>query len=296
MLKCLIWGIGRDYDRYINLVKFHEITNEIKVIGIICNETYLNTLDGYKIINKETVKDIEYDVLLIASVDKFLEILDEAIQVGFDKDEIINIKALEIPNFTFEKYLRLKKSKISLFSNLCWAGSTYNRLCLEFLSPTINMFESEKDYLKLMGNLKEYLEYPLEFKENGYDKNQNKEYPICTIGDVTLNMNHYKSFEEAFEKWELRKNRINWDNIFVMMYTQNIDTLLEFNDLPYSKKVCFVPFKSDVKSAFYLELCQDSLLKEIEFWQIVNGLATSSLKYYDIFKLLDGEFNRDRIM
>lgn len=36
-------------------------------------------------------------------------------------------------------------------------------------------------------------------------------------GDVYIKFVHYSSFKCAKEKWEERKNRIDWDNIFVLL-------------------------------------------------------------------------------
>ena len=34
---------------------------------------------------------------------------------------------------------------------------------------------------------------------------------------IKINFDHYLNFDEAIRKWEERKRRINWDNIYVMM-------------------------------------------------------------------------------
>ena len=44
-----------------------------------------------------------------------------------------------------------------------------------------------------------------------------KAYPIGTLGDIKINFMHYSSPQEAVEKWEERKQRINFDKIFVIM-------------------------------------------------------------------------------
>ncbi|MDE6655553.1 MAG: DUF1919 domain-containing protein, partial [Anaeroplasmataceae bacterium] len=66
-------------------------------------------------------------------------------------------------------------------------------------------------------------------------------YPIGQLKDIKIHFLHYKTFSEAKEKWDIRKLRINWNNIFVIMsdrdnfYPELVD---EFLKLPY-KKVLF---------------------------------------------------------
>ena len=42
------------------------------------------------------------------------------------------------------------------------------------------------------------------------------ECPTGLLGDIKINFMHYKSFEEGVMKWEQRKKRINWDNLFLV--------------------------------------------------------------------------------
>ena len=108
---------------------------------------------------------------------------------------------------------RLKNKDFSLFSPNCYAGLIYHRLGLQFKSPTINMlFPSKKEYLKFVSDLKRYLSYELvESKDERFP------YPVGMIGDVELVFNHYKSFDEAKNAWNKRKQRINFDNIFTQI-------------------------------------------------------------------------------
>ena len=48
------------------------------------------------------------------------------------------------------------------------------------------------------------------------------------------------------------RSTTNWFNLLVLMYTEDRAVLEEFDRLPYAKKVCFVPFKSDLDSAFFI--------------------------------------------
>lgn len=99
-----------------------------------------------------------------------------------------------------------------------------------------------------------------------------------------MNLMHYKTFEEAVDAWETRKKRINWNNLIVLTINGKKEAVELFDTIPYSKKVCFVPFKSNLDSAFYIE---PRLTKKLpRFVDIVNASAQGKLFYYDPFDML----------
>ncbi|MCA6056256.1 DUF1919 domain-containing protein, partial [Bacteroides thetaiotaomicron] len=65
------------------------------------------------------------------------------------------------------------------------------------------------------------------FKESRYRKileQRGGKNIICPIGvfdDIEVIFLHYKTSEEASEKWRRRKARIYWNNIFFKMSEQN---------------------------------------------------------------------------
>src|SRR5690606_34022267 len=68
---------------------------------------------------------------------------------------------------------------------------------------------------------------------------------------------HYKSEKEAFEKWERRKKRINWNNLIVKFNDQNLctdDLIEEFDKMDFQNKLCFTskPYKK-LNSVIFFE-------------------------------------------
>ena len=97
-------------------------------------------------------------------------------------------------------------------------------------------------------------------------------------------MMHYKTFDESIKKWEERKQKINLDNLFVVMWSKKPEELEQFDALPYVKKVCFVPFKSDLDSAWYLE---HRLIKKFPMYvHYVIETARGNPFFYDPFDML----------
>lgn len=81
--------------------------------------------------------------------------------------------------------------------------------------------------------------------------------PIGMLGDVRIGFIHYDTFEEAVQKWEERKKRINWDNLFIVGTEKcgcDLKTIKKFDQLPYKNKVIFthIPYQ-EIESAYYIK-------------------------------------------
>ena len=109
------------------------------------------------------------------------------------------------------------------------------------------------------------------------------DYPVYQIGDTAWEMNHYGDANVAYRKWCERSFRINWFNVIAVMHTKNPEILAEFDKLPFTKKVCFVPFKTNLESGFYVN---SEKYKGVEFWDIINRIAMGSIIAYDIWDML----------
>lgn len=218
--------------------------------------------------------------------------MDEAQQLGFNREQLISIKIFALPYFDFDNYVALIRSHISILSNICWGGVTYNALGLKFRSPLINMFELEEDYMKILSDPKHYFGMKLQF--DSWGNNSNGAYPICRLGDVRLHCNHSKSIDEVEAKWYDRVERLNYDNLFVMMCTERKDILKEFSNLPYKKKVCFVPFDSSYDCACTLKFADRK--PNVPFWYFVNGIPSGEFNDYNMISLLNnGTVKHDRV-
>ena len=97
---------------------------------------------------------------------------------------------------------------------------------------------------------------PLEFaSEEGID------YPIGLLEDVKIYFQHYDTEEEALQKWNERKARFNYDNLFILFTDRDgclRQDLMEFDDLAYKNKIVFThqPYP-DIKSSFYIRGFED---------------------------------------
>jgi uncharacterized protein (DUF1919 family) len=87
------------------------------------------------------------------------------------------------------------------------------------------------------------------------------DFPCSLLGDVEIRFNHYKTFEEAQQCWNRRKERINWDNLFLMGIDGDdctYESLRRFDALPYPNKVILThkPYP-EFSSAHYIPGFED---------------------------------------
>ena len=293
MYDILIWGTGKGYDSCISILKWLELREEIRLVGITSNDNYYACLDGMEFIPKNKLNSISFDYVLVTSNKSFYEICNEGVLLGITRDKFIPGDVLYINGFSFNKYMRLLHSKITIISDNCWGGITYHYLHLKFHSPFVNMYIDDDEYLRLIGNLKEYLAEPLAYYGKEFNQVEKFEYPVFKLGDVKLHMNHYHSIEEGESAWYERLKRVNWNNLFVMMYTQSKNVAIEFSELSYEKKVCFVDF-DDVKHPSIMPIkpfmCRTDKSKML--WEYILDIAAGRMAYYDVWSLLlDGNLN-----
>lgn len=145
----------------------------------------------------------------------------------------------------------------SIISNNCWGGIVYQRYGLPYTSPTAGLYFFADDYIKLLGNLKYYMSIPM--TTISVDESSHKEtilkrhhevFPIGRIDDVEVVFRHYPTAEEAIEKWERRKKRINYNNLIVKFSEMNLCTeehVNQFLDMPYDTKFAFVTSPTKVR-------------------------------------------------
>lgn len=145
----------------------------------------------------------------------------------------------------------VKPSDVTIISQNCIGGVIYHDLGMQFLSPTINLFFKEPDFVRFVLNLEHYMACELEMRWE-------EEYPVGRLEDIEIHFMHYETCREAKEKWERRKQRINWGNILVLATDQEgFDEVLfrQWKQIPYAK-VLFTAqtqYAQDQDSMFFPE-------------------------------------------
>lgn len=142
---------------------------------------------------------------------------------------------------------RLTNRDFSIISNSCIGGVISNSLKERFNSPTINLIIWPDEFITFCNHLRDYSRCPLVKIASNESREPAVSYPLGIIRgtdyglpDIVVRFVHYKSFDEAKQKWEERYKRINYDNIFIIMeHGMNASerTMDRFEELPYSNKV-----------------------------------------------------------
>ncbi|MBR2134352.1 MAG: DUF1919 domain-containing protein [Eubacterium sp.] len=132
------------------------------------------------------------------------------------KNSLIFKKIDEIENRHYQK--DLTNHNFTLLTPNCMGGLIYHRLGEKFNSPTIDISMPTHDFMVMINDLDYYMACDI----TGID-NEGFEYPIGVIKgddmheDVRVNFVHYKTFENAREKWNIRKQRIIKNNMYVIV-------------------------------------------------------------------------------
>ena len=152
--------------------------------------------------------------------------------------------------FNIKRRKRLKNKDFTIIASNCNGSFMYYDMGLRYLTPTVNLAIGMDDFVKMAANLKQYMEQDIvEVKgESGC--------PAGLLGDIRINFVHYDTFEEGKRKWEERKKRINWDNLFIVGTEKDgcsYETLQRFDRLPYKNKVVFTRVEyPEFSSAYYI--------------------------------------------
>ena len=167
-----------------------------------------------------------------------------------------SLREWEWKEYKKRKRLRLKNENFTVIASNCSGMFMYYDMGLRYLTPTVNLSIEMHDFVKMVRNLKWYMEQEMtEAQEPGY------KCPVGILGDIRICFIHYASFEEGARKWEERKRRINWDKLLIIGSEKDgctYETIREFDKLPYENKVIFTHVEyPEFSSACYIKGFED---------------------------------------
>lgn len=207
---------------------------------------------------------------------------------------ILNRKWIVFYNSVYLIFLKTfnKNKSFTIISNNCWGGTVYQDLNLPYLTPTIGLFFYAPDYIKFVENLDHYINQELKFSNDSKFDEANEArksnfYPIGVLDDIEIQFLHYESEKEAYEKWNKRKKRINYNNLFLKFDDRDLSTfeyMMRFDKIKNVKnKVIFSARKNhDIKSLVYL-----SDFKGENFIGDISTYKNSYRKNFNVLKWLN---------
>lgn len=186
-----------------------------------------------------------------------------------------------------ENIKRLKNENPTIISSNCNGAIILHDLGLRFNTPTVNLFMYPNDFLKFVSDLPKYTDAHNTLEEV---KSFNDEvYPIGKLKDIEIHFMHYKTFEEAKEKWFERCKRIDFNNIFIMMTDRDgctYENLLDFDKLPYNKVLFTNKNYPEINSTFYIKGFEDEQNVGI-ITESSSILGTRHIDQFDYVKFLN---------
>lgn len=146
---------------------------------------------------------------------------------------------------------RLRNNDFTVIASNCSGMFMYYDLELPYLTPTVNLSVEMNDFVKMVRNLRWYMEQEMVEVEGG------SICPVGMLGDIKIHFIHYASFEEGANKWSERKKRMNWEKLFIVGFEKDgctYETIEEFEELPYKNKVIFTHIEyPEFSSAFCIK-------------------------------------------
>lgn len=288
--RVCICGGGISLAKAVNTMKYLEMIGDVRIIGVSDCNAYYQEIYGWPVVQRKDLVAMALDGVFVAASKSLLSIVSDLKALGIPEEKIITYDKLSIPYFTFHDMLEWNQRKMSIISCNCWGGIMYHFLKSKFRSPFINMWESEEDFIKICCHLSEYLNISIELDTVEFNDVERFYYPVYRLGDVRLHMNHYPDPNVAQEKWMKRVKRVNYNDLFVCIYTDRPEVAERFEQVPYDNKVCFTSFPTDCPSAFSLDFYKNvSGLHEKKTWEIVNGAASGQFAVYNPWRFLMGK-------
>ena len=294
MALIVLIGDVKSYQSKFNLIEREINKGNISIVAtFLSDDVDYDFLDESPIVNSlDELKSTPFDYFVTLDDDKtWYDVIPN--EFGFNR-KIIPIRVFEIPYFDFAKYEKLLQNPPSIISRHCWGGLLFNQLGLKFTSPFVNLFLIDKDFNKLSKNFSYYMSQELVFDREEYEHNLKRNYPVGRLDDVCIYFNHYTSFEEAKRKWDERKERINYNNLFFETTTEVRGYAIDFDSIPLDHKICF--HSGDVGSPNVIDFSKFMANRQPgTLGMLVNNTANGTLPCFDIIELLANYNYKPRI-
>ena len=154
---------------------------------------------------------------------------------------------------------RLTNTNPTLICSNCTGGVLYHWLGLEFRSPFINLYLDNTDFLTALENFDDFIN-----TEIIEDLNSGKDYPVgIGFNGVRIHFMHYPDFKTAIQKWNSRKQKIDKNNMAIMLTNLGIENsshplpqtylIQRFNNLPFKNKIIFSGIRYDYPNVVFLK-------------------------------------------
>ena len=222
-------------------------------------------------------------------------------------EPMLKQKLLKLRSEIFSRYesSRLRAVPFAFISNNCWGYELYHSIGREYNTPFIGLFMFTECYLQFLENFDSFINGELTFVVQSKYFDKPKGYPIGVVGDtIEIHFLHYRSQEEAREKWGRRCDRLrsaikNGTPLYVKICDSEACTteqLARFHALPFSNKISIGLQQFPSAQHFHLPEMEDKsrgviidgaklFNKRYRYFDITHWILTSRLRSSAIAKL-----------
>lgn len=189
--------------------------------------------------------------------------------------------------------LLLKNKKFVIIANNCWGGEIYHWFKRPYNTPFVGLYLHGSCFVKLLSNFNHYMSQELRFVDSSAYTAVTPNYPVALLDDAEIHFLHYKSENEAREKWIRRTSRMfeetDKNSYFFKICDLNDGSesiLKKFHDLPFRNKVSFgVKNYDSLKGKNHIKIKESCKNKGLH---VPNGVKLFKLTflYFDIPKWL----------
>lgn len=176
---------------------------------------------------------------------------------------------------------------------------------MPYLSPTIGLVIPPEDYNRFCGNLRYYATQPIRplRVESAHNielfrklESSHGKLVFGQCGDVEICFLHYKSFDDAKQKWERRFSRVNYDCVIYKNNDNNglkMQDLVQWNAVIEDKRSIFITLDQELyrKSNSMVKILSSIQIKNIRWVDDTTGFS----KKYDIKKILNNIFENKKV-
>ena len=114
-------GAGINFQKCLSSLLNMQQRGEIELVVVIAETVYADSIFGIPFRTWDNVRVAASFVVLAEDNDQS-ESLARLRAKGIEDDFIVPWQAILIPAFSFDKYLALKRSHVSIIANMCWGG------------------------------------------------------------------------------------------------------------------------------------------------------------------------------
>ena len=199
---------------------------------------------------------------------------------------------MNVWNFFRSLRLRYYRSKIksheerTIVCNNCLGGMLYHDFGIRFCSPFINLMIPTPHFVEILSCIDRIHEFDM----TNITPN-NSCYPIGLLNSKwELHFMHYKTYDEAYAKWEERVQRMDFTKLYVILvetHSASYKDLVDFDKLPFKNKIILThKVYPDIKNSVLIKQYDGINLNGELFWP-ANRFGASKYDQFDWLNFLN---------